>query len=374
MNKLYVFFVVLTLFLAGCGEKVVERNATIKSVKVMVVDDTSERTVRHLSGTLVSASTSQLSFRVSGLIELLNVRVGDSVNVGDVVARLTQKEFNLNRDSAQAKLNSARSNLIEKQDELARQKQLKSKGFVAQVAVEQAQASYNQAKNNVEIAKTDLDTALNNLSYTTLKSPVSGRIAQRLFEPFAEISAGQPVYEIQSGNELEVEILVPETMINDISYGDIVTVAVPSVENGEISATISEIGTSSVAGNAYQVTVVLSSKHQSLRAGMTARVGFNQVSTDKSTHFLIPVAALDTRVGEQSLDLQAKKASVFVVENGIVVRKVVTVDDLNGNELQVIDGLSIGDQLIVAGVTFIKEGQQVNIWQPTYNLPAVITQ
>ena len=374
MIKLRWITFIPLLLIAGCTQPTPQNELAVKSVKVITVSQSTDPTARSLSGTLVSASTSQLSFRVSGLIDLINVQVGDRVNAGDVVAKLTQREFKLGLDSAQAELNSARADYSEKEEELARQKQLKSQGFVAQAAVDQAQAAYNQAKSSLEVAKADLETAKNDLSYTVLASPVSGSVSQRSFEPFAEVSAGQTVFEIQAGDELEVEVLVPETMINDIDYGDIVAVTVPSVDSQSLTATVSEIGTTSVAGNAYQVSVRLAEPNTSLRSGMTAKVSFQQSTPDGQNTFLIPLTALDTRVGEKPLTLGDQQVSVFVVEDGVTVRRVITVNDLNGNDIQVIDGLSAGDNVIVAGVSFIDEGQSVSIWTPTYNLPAVIEQ
>ena len=314
-----------TLALVACGSETVDKPMPLKSVKTLEVSDSQNISTRTISGTLDSASTSELSFRVGGLIELINVQAGDTVVAGDVVARISQRDYKLKLDAAQARLNSARSNYSEKESELTRQKQLFSRGFVANAAVEQAQAAVNQAASDV------------------------------------------------AGNALEVDVLVPETMINDISFGDLVSVSIPSVDVAGLPGTISEIGNTSIGGNAFSVSVRLNGTNDEIRPGMSARVGFNQIKNDSGV-FLIPLTALDTRVVEQQQDNEKRQANVFVLENGTAVRRTVTVQDLDGNSLQVIDGLSAGDKLIVAGVSFIDEGQKVTEWKPNYNLPAVIEQ
>jgi RND family efflux transporter MFP subunit len=362
-----------TLALVACGSETVDKPMPLKSVKTLEVSDSQNISTRTISGTLDSASTSELSFRVGGLIELINVQAGDTVVAGDVVARISQRDYKLKLDAAQARLNSARSNYSEKESELTRQKQLFSRGFVANAAVEQAQAAFNQATSDVAVAEADLNTANNELSYTVLKTPISGTVAQRLAEPFAEVTAGQTIFEIQAGNALEVDVLVPETMINDISFGYLVSVSIPSVDVAGLPGTISEIGNTSIGGNAFSVSVRLNGTNDEIRPGMSARVGFNQIKNDSGV-FLIPLTALDTRVVEQQQDNEKRQANVFVLENGTAVRRTVTIQDLDGNSLQVIDGLSAGDKLIVAGVSFIDEGQKVTEWKPNYNLPAVIEQ
>ena len=374
MKKIMSFAISISaLSLLGCGSETAVEPMPLKSVKTLDVSDSANVSTRSISGTLDSASTSELSFRVGGLIELINVQAGDTVVAGDVVARITQRDYKLKLDAAQARLNSARANFNEKESELARQKQLFSQGFVASAAVEQAQALFNQAASDVAVAEADLNTANNELSYTVLKTPISGTVAQRLAEPFAEVAAGQTVFEIQAGDDLEVNVLVPETMINDIGFGDLVSVSVASVNVANVPGTISEIGNTSIGGNAFSVSVRLNGANDALRPGMSARVGFNQVKTDGNI-FLIPITALDMRVSDTENDAAKRQANVFVLEDGTAVRKTITIQDLDGNSLQVTDGLNAGDKLIVAGVSFIDEGQKVTEWKPNYNLPAVIEQ
>ncbi|MDW7550402.1 efflux RND transporter periplasmic adaptor subunit [Pseudoalteromonas peptidolytica] len=372
LNSLLI--IIITTLLSACDQPQTPVELPLRSVKTVTVNEANTSTTRSISGALASPSVSQLSFRVSGLVDTLAFQEGDTIRAGETVSRLVQRDYQLQLNSAQAQLNSARSALNEKEEELSRQKQLKSKGFVAQAAVDKAQAEYNLAMNNLEIANTDLESAKNNLSYTTLSSPISGKVARRLVEPFAEVTAGQAIYEIQSGTELEVNVLVPETMISDVNYGDIVKVVIPSIKDTQFSATISQIGTQTLAGNAYEVSAKLSVVNDQMKAGMTAKVSFNQVTASDKVQFLIPLTALDTRLNEQPMQLESNQVPVFVVEEGVAVRKVITVDEFNSNSLQVIDGLNVGDRVIVAGVSFIEDGQRVTLWKPDYNLPAIINQ
>lgn len=372
MNKFTSFSVaLLSLSLMACTSEVENVSVPIKAVKTLTMENASNTATRTISGTLDSASTTDLSFRVGGSIEYLAVQAGDTVVADEVLAKVTQKDYKLKLDSAQARMNSARANYSEKKNELERQKKLYEQGFVAIAAVEQAQAAFNQASSDVAVAEADLNSAKNDLSYTVLKSPVTGTVAARLVEPYAEVSAGQTIYEVQAGDDIEANVLVPETMINDIGFGDAVSVSVPSVNVENIVGTISEIGNVTSGANAFSVSVLISQPPDTLRPGMSARVGFNKLSSDKGV-FLVPISAIDTRIRANSNPSGERVASVFLLEDGVAVRKQISIEELDGNSLQVTDGLSIGDKLIVAGVAYIDEGQQVKEWKPLYNLPAVI--
>lgn len=88
--------------------------------------------------------------------------------------------------------------------------------------------------------------------------------------------------------------------------------------------------------------------------------------------YLIPVSALDTRIPIEQGKRVEGQVPVFVVNNDTAEKRLVTVRDIRGNDLEVVEGLATGDQLIVAGVPFIEEGQKVKLWEPAYNLPATI--
>ena len=369
----------MALLMGACSKQAEQVQLPVKSVKVMKIDSATHASTRSISGTVQSANKSDVSFRVSGLIEAMNVQVGDKVKLGETLATLGKKEFDLDIQAAQAQLNSARASMAEKKDELVRQNTLLEKKYVAQSSVDQALVAFNQAVSNVEVAVSKLETAKNNLTYTKLNAPFSGTIAARNVEPFSEVAAGQTVYQLQTRNELEVDVLIPESMINSVNYGDVVSVVFPTFKDKTYSATISEIGSEAKSSNAYQVAVKLSQSDSTIRPGMTARVTFNlspsgASSSGQEKGYLIPITALDTRLHEVANGESGKRISVFVVEEGKVVKRSVAVRDVSGNKLQVIDGLSPGDNLIVAGVSFLHEGQSVKIWQPTYNLPAVIHQ
>ncbi len=362
------------LFLTACKKDSVILEEPIKAVKTITISEDSKSNSRQISGTVKSADESDLSFRVGGRIASIKVKAGDKVKKGETLAILEQKEYKFAVQTTQAKLASARSDLLEKSDALKRQKNLKKKDFVSQASVDQARAAYGAAKSGVDVARTALQNAQNDLSNTTLKAPFDGAIGTRNAEPFTEISAGKTVFELQSEGSLKVEVLMPETLIRDVSHGDAVNVSFPTLKNQIIGGIISEIGAKAENGNAFPVKVELAKTIADIRSGMTAQVTFNFGKADKDSVYLIPVTALDIRVPSVDEKMVKNKAPVFIVNKGIAEKRIVTIRDIRGNEFEVVDGLKTGDVLIVAGVPFLNEGQKVKIWQPTYNTPATIKQ
>jgi len=167
---------------------------------------------------------------------------------------------------------------------------------------------------------------------------------------------------------------MPETLIRDVNYGDPVSVKLAVNNTHPIGAIISQIGSQAETGNAFPVEVTLSESFPNLRSGMTATVTFNYGESSDTKVFLLPLTALDVRVPVEEEALDKKKALIFVFDpkKSQLEKRTITIRDIRENDLEVIDGLKAGDQVVVAGVPFLQNGQQVKRWQPTYNTPALI--
>lgn len=374
MKKLLLLLILPILILSACKEEAATIEEPVRAVKTLTITEGAKANSRQISGAVKSADESDLSFRVGGRVATVSVKIGDKITKGQTLATLEQKEYKLAVKTAQAKLASARSDLVEKSDSLKRQKNLKKKDFVPQAAVDQAQAAYSAAKSNVDVANTALENTQQDLDNTSLKAPFDGSIATRSVEPFTEVSAGSTVFTLQSEGALKVEVLMPETLIRDVGLGDAVSVKFPTLKDTSVNGVVSEIGAKAESGNAFPVKVELAQTPADIRSGMTAQVTFNFGESDEASVYLIPVSALDVRIPVEQESSVAGEVPVFVLKDGMAQKRMVTIRDIRGNEFEVVGGLKSGDTVITAGVPFIQDGQKVKQWEPTYNIPATIQQ
>lgn len=373
MKALLVLIMPL-LLLSACKKDTEVVAEPIRAVKTLTISEGAKANSRQISGIVKTSNESELSFRVAGRVASVDVKTGDTVKKGQVLAKLEQKTYLLAVQSAKAKLASAKADLLEKSDDLKRQKNLKKKDYVSQAAVEQSQAAYSASKSSVDVAKTVLSNAEEDLNNTVLKAPFDGAIAARSVDAFTEIAAGKAVFDLQSEDGFKVEVLMPETLIRDVSHGDTVHISFPTLSKTIVSGRVSEIGAKANKGNAFPVTVALSETPSEIRVGMTAQVSFNFGEAHDVKIYLIPVSALDVRVPAASEKVVEGTAPLFVfnAEKGIAEKRMVKIRDMRGNELEVIGGLKAGDVVIVAGVPFINDGQSVKLWNASYSTPATI--
>ncbi len=374
MEKLLVSIIPVLLLIA-CDQAVeTPEEQPVRAVKTLVISEASKANSRKISGVVKTANESELSFRIGGRVTSVKVKRGSSVTKGQVLATLETREYKLALKEAEANLASARADLVEKKEAFRRQKALKEKDFVSQAAVDKAQAAFQNAINSASVALTRLKTAQNDLGYTTLRAPFSGKIAKRLIDPFVQMSAGKTAFQLQSEGGHKIEVLMPETLVRDVDYGDVVSVSFPTLKGTIVGGTITEIGARAEAGNAFPLKIDLAKSLPNIRAGMTALVTFNFGEASGTPVYLIPVSALDLRVSEEAVDNSKRQARVFIFnpDKQIAEKRMVSIRDVRGNQFEVVNGLSTGDILIVAGVPFLTEGQKVKKWEPTYNIPATI--
>ncbi|MDR4504481.1 MAG: efflux RND transporter periplasmic adaptor subunit [Candidatus Scalindua sp.] len=364
------------IFLSGCGTDIEPLTETTPRVKYFEVGEQATGQSRRISGKLIPADTSVLSFSVSGTIEQVLVSRGDTVLQGQVLAVLDIEPLRLAVEQARAQLNIARSKVTETKQIYDRTVTLFHKRASSQAEVDTATANHAAARGNLKAAQSDLDRKQRNLSHAELTAPFAGTIAERNIDPFQETTVGQSAFLLQSSDALEVDVRIPETMIRDIDYGQRVQVTFPTIQGKSLTGVVSEIGSRVGAGNAFPVKIQLSASQTKLLPGMTASITFNfNEYLEGRTVYLIPLAAIAIEFSMlrqakgSSSQVSQKTAPVFVVDDNhrLQVRDVV-IGDLRGNQLEVYEGLEAGEKIVSAGVTFLHENMTVELWTPEQGL------
>lgn len=367
--------IAVAFILTGCGDEAPIAES-VPRVKYFVVGEQAIGQSRRISGKVVAADTSPLSFAVGGTVEEVLVAQGDLVREGQLLARLDAVPLRLAVEEARAQLGIARAKVAEAKQTYDRVVALFDQRAVSQAEKETATANYAAARGNVRSVQSDLARKELDLSRAELAAPFSGTVASRTIEPFQATSAGREAFVLQSSNALEVEVLVPETLIRDVDYGQVVQVTFPAVADKKVSGVVSEIGSRAEAGNAFPVSIRLPPTEGGLRAGMTAGVTFNfDRYLEGRTIYLIPLSALAIEVGllkrarEQDQNPAPQTVPVFVINdsNQLQVRNVVS-GDLRGNQVEVFEGLEAGERIVSAGVAFLREGMTVELWSPEQGL------
>jgi RND family efflux transporter MFP subunit len=357
--RLFFAITILSLLLVSCSEPPMQQAETIRPIAWIEVQASSFDQVRRLSGVIQPVEATNLSFQVGGKVDTVKVNLGDVVKRGDILAKLDQRSFKLSQQSSQASLQQAKANLQEAKNEFARYSELVKQGQVSKSGFDNAKAAFESASSAVNLAKAQLDISSKDLQDTILTAPYNGKITKRLVEPSLQVSPGQSAIEIEGEDGLEVQVMVPETLIRDLSQGDAINIRYPVLPSQKASGIITEIGSRARTANAFPVTIVINSSIEGLRAGMTAEVDFTFKGVGRTGYkgetFKLPLSAIGADIG------QAAFVFVYDPDKRVVHKRNIQTENIIDNEVLVSAGLETGDIIATAGVTFLRDGQSVTL-------------
>jgi RND family efflux transporter MFP subunit len=356
------------LVLVGCGEAAEPPELPPRAIKWQRVSGTYEGGQRVISGIVTAVSDTRLAFDVGGTVKTVEVNMGDQVERGQVLARLDPEPFELTVHDAQAALAEARALQQSARADYSRAKSLYEAEVSSRQEFDRATALRDSRDSQVEATQARLDLARRDLRRSELLAPFTGAISVREIDPAMEVAGGQMVFEMDSEESgLRVEVQLPETLIARVKQGDAVEVTFPSLadsrpggaERERFPARVSEVGTRAGVGNAFPVRADLDGQPPGVRPGMTAEATFSIPREESGLTgiegFMIPIAAARAEAGDGF--------SVFVFDNesSTVSRVPIVTGGVGDNTIAVLEGLAEGDIIATAGVSFLRDGQQVTL-------------
>ncbi|WP_257263806.1 efflux RND transporter periplasmic adaptor subunit [Endozoicomonas sp. ONNA2] len=337
--------------LTGCDQEQVEHKEVIRPVKLFEVKDPRQQQLRYFPGKVTATEEAEISFRIPGQIDKIEVKQGDDVSTGQVLAYLDDRDIRNELQDRQASYELARA-------EFERASSLLTKKVIAQ-------SSYDTASARLKSAEAALKLSRDKLAYTTLKAPFSGRVAQTLAEPHQQVQAQQPVLILQSSDRLDISIQVPESIVSHVNakavnngYQPIATF--PGAPGKEFPVSYKEHATRVTPGTqSYEVIFTrMAPANMNILPGMTATVIIDLARVMDTQwqpgYFLVPVSA----VAKDDVD---NKTVVwrFDQNTGQVTPVEVTTGRITEAGVQILAGLNTGDQIVTAGLSQLYKGMPV---------------
>ncbi len=346
-------------FVAACEPDVVEAPERIRAIKSFSVAEIAGSDVRRYSGTVSAADSSNLAFAVGGTVATVNVNRGDRVTQGQVLATLDDENFALDVEAARAEVEAKRSELNQLSAELERQEELFRLGWVAKAALEKITAQQESAEEALNLARSRLGIAERDFEKTKMAAPFDGIISERTVDPFAEVKAGEKLFQIDTEDALEIEFSVADSVISRVVLGAPVAISASTVPGCGCTGRVTEIGASSTAGNAVPVTAAILSGPDGLLPGMAVEAGVSLSGDTATDNLLVPLVAIAP--GDD-----AAKGYVFKFdsESGTVNKTPVeSGGTINGNFVSISSGVAVGDIIAAAGVSLLRDGQRVTLME-----------
>lgn len=349
----------MVLFVTGCDDGSEEATEIVRPVRAIRVADGESIVSRSFPGRAAATQEVNAAFRVSGRIIERPIRVGDELEQGELIAALDPSTFEAEVARARADVDSANAALKRNQLELDRQTKLLEEGWVTQSRVDTVQAQTDTAQASVLAARSALERAELDLSYTVLTAPFDGIVVDVLRENFEEVRAQEPIARIVDTSQVEFWVAIPESMISQVPYVEGVQVEFDAFPGRPLDAAVKEISReASQTTRAFDVNLIMDQPEDfKVLPGMAGRAtGRRALRADEvgTAGFEVPLDAVFNPGGETE--------AVWVVDASnetVALREVVTRETTQHGIL--VTGIEPGEWVVTAGVEFLREGQKVRL-------------
>ena len=304
------------------------------------------------------------------LIELpIEGREGQEVKQEELLARIDPKDFETNLRNVEGRLKETQAALQLAKSEFARVKRIQDKdpGAVSAADIDRKREAVNATEGRIRSLRAEVEDAKNKLSYTYLKAPFSGLIANRYVDNFQNIKPKQPILRLEDISSVEVLVGLPERVVSVAQAAETgeerlvkAFAQFPAAPNRQFELQLKEYATrADPATQTYQVVLQMTQPEDlNILPGMTATVTLTIGGGSRSEKLvIIPAIAV--------LAEPSGKSFVWIVntEELTVRKQEVKVGGISGSEnIDVLEGLEGGETIAVAGILKLKEGMKVRLW------------
>ena len=360
----FVFFVFALSLLAGCREEKSAAEPVIRGLKVHEVSETEAIRTRRFPGVLEPSDLIVLSFEVGGILGELDLDAGQRLAKGEAVARLDTASLRLQVEAGEAAVAQADATARNTAEALYRQNQLLSSGTTTRVAVDDARTQAEVAAASLTQAQKSLEAARRNLEKAVMRAPFDAIVNSVEATPYSTVSPGTPIASIYSPDRFEVSFSVSFEAVSGLVVGTPARVRLADRPDIVLDAVVTEIGARADTVSSFPVVLQLREFDPVLRAGMAVEAAIDYPLPAQAGYPLPLSALIKDGQGQRLGNSDATAiAGVFVFDpqSSTVRRRAVTVGGIRGNMIIVIDGLTPGDLVASAGVSFLREGQEVEL-------------
>jgi RND family efflux transporter MFP subunit len=332
------------------------------------------------SGYVTPRRRATIAAKITGRVTGVFFDEGTHVHEGQLLATLDDSDARKALDSAKADRDSAQAAIADFQVQLKnakivlhRAEQLQKAGVQTEEQLDNAHTAADSLEAKIDLAKTQVDAAQSRIQVAqqavdncTIKAPFEGIVVSKdaqVGEMVSPISAGggftrTGIATIVDMKSNEIEVDVNEAYIARVQPGQPVTAVLDAYPDWEIPSRVRTIIPSADRQKAtVKVRISFIKLDPRILPDMGIKVTFLGAETSKKTG-AEPSAAL---VPQSAVRDDAGKKIVFMVKNGHVERRAVTLGGNRGNDAEVIGGLTVGDTVVVNGPPNLRDGQTVAI-------------
>jgi RND family efflux transporter MFP subunit len=340
------------LLLAACQPEAEVAAPEPRPVRTITVEKREAGSPATFTGRIEALDEASLGFRIAGRILENDLKLGDRVEAGQVLARLEpQNEMNALR-SAKANLAAAQGELTRARNHFERQEFLLARDVVSRATFDDAQQQLQTARSQVDAAEAGLKAAQDLVSFTELKADAPGIVTATGPRAGEVVQAGQMIVKLARKDGRDAIFDVPAQTLRSAPADPEIMVSLTSDPAVTAIGRVREVAPqANPVTRTFEVKVGLTDPPATMRLGATVT---GRMQADATAFIEIPASALTKRNG---------RSAVWIVDPSSLTVSIRDVDVLHQNPstVAVAQGLETGEIVVTAGARSLHAGQKVRL-------------
>jgi len=329
-------------------------------------------------GNLIGAATVEVVPRANGRLQVVNVKLGDPVRQGQVIARVEDSEIREQVRGAEASYQVSQASIRQReadlklaQNNLDRSRSLYERQLLPQQTFDDVDARYQAAVAQLDLAraqfeqtKARLDELKITLTNTQIVSPVDGFIGKRYLDPGAFASTNAPVASVVDIRTVRMVANLVERDMRRVPAGTPANVAVDAYPGEIFKGRVSRVApVFDPSTRTAEIEIEVQNVDYRLKPGMYSRVQLT-VNT-KSDAITVPRNALVDLDGKTGVFVATPAEKVEGTGGGgpqnVLLAKFLPVEVgiRDGDAIEIMKGLDSGARVITTGASALKDGDRI---------------
>jgi membrane fusion protein (multidrug efflux system) len=359
MKQNFLLLACISLLLTSCHKQ--QSATTDNSYPMITVSRTNKTVETNYSATIKGSQDVDIYPQVSGKITKICINEGATVKKGQPLFIIDQVPYMASVATARANVQSAKAGVANAQLTLNSKQKLYAQKVISHFDLQQAQISLSSQYATLAQARAEYAKAVNDLSYTVVKSPVNGVAGMITYKVGALVSANitTPLVSVSDDRTMHVYFSLTENQMLSMSRGLSSSSSISGLP--AVKLTLSDGSKYDVSGKIDAVSGIVDKSTGAVSVRASFANPRHLLKSGSTGSIILPTTRHDCIVIPQAATYELQdKVFVYKVVNGKTVSTKISVFPVNdGTEYIVEDGLKSGDVIIAEGAGLLQDGMQV---------------
>jgi membrane fusion protein, multidrug efflux system len=301
-------------------------------------------------GTTRAFESVQINAKLSGIVEAISFDEGATVSLGDELLRIDSAERKADLQAAKAAITQEEAKRNELKTKLDRAIQLRRSGAGTEAAVDDLAAQVKTSDSSIQNALAKERAFAARLNDSIIRAPFSGRVGIRQVSVGTYLESKTNITTLDDISRIRLDFQVPENLLARIQTNSVIKSSSAAFGSRQFDGRVTVIDTRiDPVTRSVKLTALIENADMSLRPGMFLNVWLEVTKREKAV-----LIAEEAIVGEGPLQI------VFAVKDNKVERRVVKVGQRENGQVEILEGIALGEAVVVRGLHRVRGGLTVN--------------